>query len=131
MKALKILLDERKQQLDIFEQNKELGNPNESNYIVLLNEELFNKRTNLSRLNEEHKSILSESLVNFDEGKRIRKIMLEIDSNLADYEYYFQSGQQSKQDEIDRIVGIVTEAYKSGGNSSVETIYDKIQELLK
>ena len=38
MKALKILLDERKQQLDIFEQNKELGNPNESNYIVLLNE---------------------------------------------------------------------------------------------
>lgn len=29
-------------------------------YIVLLNEELFNKRTNLSRLNEEHKSILSE-----------------------------------------------------------------------
>ncbi len=40
MKALKILLDERKQQLDIFEQNKELGNPNESNYIVLLNEEI-------------------------------------------------------------------------------------------
>lgn len=29
-------------------------------YIVLLNEELFNKRTNLSRLNEEHKCILSE-----------------------------------------------------------------------
>ncbi len=29
-------------------------------YIVLLNEDLFNKRTNLSRLNEEHKSILSE-----------------------------------------------------------------------
>ena len=29
-------------------------------YVILLNEELFNKRTNLSRLNEEHKSILSE-----------------------------------------------------------------------
>ena len=29
-------------------------------YVVLLNEELFNKRTNLSRLNEEHKNILSE-----------------------------------------------------------------------
>lgn len=38
MKALKILLDERKQQLDIFEQNKELGNPNENKYIVILNE---------------------------------------------------------------------------------------------
>ena len=44
---------------------------------------------------------------------------------------FFEAGQQSKQAEIDRIVGIVTEAYKSGGNSSVETVYDKIQELLK
>lgn len=38
MKALEILLDERKQHLDIFEQNKELGNPNENSYIILLNE---------------------------------------------------------------------------------------------
>lgn len=38
MKALDLLLDERKQQLDIFEQNIELGNPNENNYIVILNE---------------------------------------------------------------------------------------------
>lgn len=38
MKALNILLDERKLHLDIFEQNKELGNPNEDNYIVMLNE---------------------------------------------------------------------------------------------
>ncbi len=29
-------------------------------YVILLNDELFNKRTNLSRLNEEHKNILSE-----------------------------------------------------------------------
>ena len=43
----------------------------------------------------------------------------------------YLDGQQSKQAEIDRIVGIITEAYKSGGNSSVETVYDKIQELLK
>ena len=43
----------------------------------------------------------------------------------------FEAGQQSRQNEIDRIVGIISEAYKSGGNSSVETVYDKIQELLK
>ena len=54
------------------------------------------------------------------------------------YKFLYESGQQSKQDEvgelrirIDRIVGIITEAYKSGGNSSIETVYDKIQELLK
>ena len=40
MKALKILFDERKQQLDIFEQNKELGNPNEDIYIIILNESI-------------------------------------------------------------------------------------------
>ena len=54
MKALKILLDERKQQLDIFEQNKELGNPNESNYIVLLNEAI----KELEDLQNENKSLV-------------------------------------------------------------------------
>ena len=49
----------------------------------------------------EHKRLLTESLVNFDEGQRVRKTMLDIDSNSADYEYYFQSGQRSKQAEID------------------------------
>ena len=50
-----------------------------------------------------HKKVLTESLVNFDEGQRVRKIMLDIDSNSADYEYYFKSGKQSKQAEIDRL----------------------------
>ena len=50
-----------------------------------------------------HKNALAESLVNFDEGHRVRKIMLDIDSNSADYEYYFKSGQQSKQAEIDEL----------------------------
>ena len=50
-----------------------------------------------------HKKALSESLVNFDEGHRVRKILLDVDSNSADYEYYFQSGQQSKQAEIDNL----------------------------
>mgnify|MGYP000355394484 CR=1 FL=1 len=54
MKALKILLDERKQQLDIFERNKELGNPNESNYIVLLNEAI----KKLEFLQNENKSLV-------------------------------------------------------------------------
>ena len=60
MKALKILLDERKQQLDIFERNKELGNPNESNYIVLLNEAIkeLEELENKDRLAELEKVIL-------------------------------------------------------------------------
>ena len=50
-----------------------------------------------------HKRLLTESLVNFDEGQRVRKIVLDIESNSADYEYYFQSGQQSKQAEVDEL----------------------------
>lgn len=50
-----------------------------------------------------HKKVLTESLVNFNEGHRVRKIMLDIDSNSADYEYYFQSGQQSKQAKVDEL----------------------------
>ncbi len=54
MKALKILLDERKQQLDIFEQNKELGNPNKNNYIVILIEAI----KELEDLQNENKSLV-------------------------------------------------------------------------
>ena len=51
----------------------------------------------------EHKRLLTESLVNFDEGHRVRKILLDVDSNSADYEYYFQSGQQSRQSEVEEL----------------------------
>ena len=50
-----------------------------------------------------HKNVLTESLVNFDEGHRVRKILLDVDSNSADYEYYFHAGQQSKQAEVDEL----------------------------
>ena len=38
---------------------------------------------------------------------------------------------QEQQKKVDAIASIITEAYMSGGNSSVEIVYDKIQELLK
>lgn len=57
-----------------------------------------------------HKKVLTESLINFDEGQRVRKIMLDIDSNSADYEYYFQSGQKSKQAEIDELQKSIDDA---------------------
>lgn len=38
---------------------------------------------------------------------------------------------QEKQKTIDAFLKIVRDAYMSDGNSSVEIVYDKIQELLK
>lgn len=79
-----------------------------------------------------HKMFLTESLVNFDEVQRVRKIMLDIDSNSSDYEYYFQAGQQSKQAEIDelqkRIDLALEKCYtgirKQGGDYYLEVVQD-------
>lgn len=68
----------------------------------------------------EHKRLLTESLINFNEGQRVRKIMLDIDSNSADYEYYFQAGQQSKQAEVDELRKRIDEI-----NNHVEINYDE------
>ena len=38
---------------------------------------------------------------------------------------------QEQQKKIDDFVNIINDAYMSNGNSSVEIVYDKIQELLK
>lgn len=59
-----------------------------------------------------HKKVLTESLVNFHEGNRVRKILLDVDGNSADYEYYFQSGQQSKQGEVDKLQAEIDELQK-------------------
>lgn len=86
-----------------------------------------------------HKSILSESLVNFDEGKRIRKILLDIDSNSADYEYYFQSGQQSKQDEIDELqkrinelelINFDSELHFDAAKEHIDDLQERIDEAI-
>ena len=53
----------------------------------------------------------------------------------ADLDEYFVNGAwyafQEQQKKIDRIVGIITEAYKSDGNSSLEIAHNEILELLK
>lgn len=84
----------------------------------------------------EHKRLLTESLINFNEGQRVRKIMLDINSNSSDYEYYFQSGQQSKQAEVDelrkRINGALIEleeAYRKGIIRKPRCIIDSIKIL--
>ena len=50
-----------------------------------------------------HKNNLSADLIGFDEGKRVRRIIMDIDSNSSDYEYYFQAGAQSRQSEVDEL----------------------------
>ena len=56
---IKDLNEELKDITDKLEESEEQENVL-NKYVILLNEELFNKKTNLSRLNEEHKNLISE-----------------------------------------------------------------------
>ena len=79
-----------------------------------------------------HKRLLTESLVNFEEGQRVRKIMLDIDSNSADYEYYFQSGQQSKQADIELLEKeiIETQEFLNNQNRIKQAEIDELQKRI-
>ena len=114
MKALKILLDERKQQLDIFEQNKELGNPNESNYIVLLNEAIkeLEELENKDRLAELEKVILDYYLA---EGYKFDLFGSRFQINISTFQ---------NQKEIQILI-------KKDFNSNYETVFRIIHNTTK
>ena len=114
MKALKILLDERKQQLDIFERNKELGNPNESNYIVLLNEAIkeLEELENKDRLAELEKVILDYYLA---KGYKVDLFGSKFQVNISTF-------QNQKEIQI---------MFKKDFNSNYETVFRVTQETTK
>ncbi|MCE6238355.1 hypothetical protein [Acinetobacter pittii] len=52
---------------------------------------------------QQHKDNLTKSLSTFGEGHRLNRMHNEIDSNAADYEYYFNAGQQSQQAKVEEL----------------------------
>ena len=78
-----------------------------------------------------HKKVLTESLVNFDEGHRVRKILLDVDSNSADYEYYFQLGQQSKQAEVDDLQKRIDQALECVDRCTWNIALIDLKKILK
>ncbi|HFG6946223.1 hypothetical protein U2F15_02330 [Acinetobacter baumannii] len=52
---------------------------------------------------QQHKVNLTKSLSEFGEGHRLNRLHKEIDSNAADYEYYFNAGQQSQQAKVEEL----------------------------
>ena len=82
-----------------------------------------------------HKNNLIENLSQFNEGHRVRDLLMDIESNKSDYEYYFNSGQQSKQAEVDELKREMTnktnEAYADGQKSMRKMIKSNEDELQK
>lgn len=78
-----------------------------------------------------HKNNLSADLVAFGEGKRVRKIMMDIDSNSSDYEYYFQAGAQSRQSEVNELKKRIEGALKVLNDASPTMLDKKAVKILK
>lgn len=52
---------------------------------------------------QQHKDNLTKNLSEFGEGHRLNRMHKDIDSNAADYEYYFNAGQQSQQAKVEEL----------------------------
>ena len=77
-----------------------------------------------------HKNNLIENLSQFHEGYRVRGLLMDVESNKSDYEYYFNTGKQSLQAEIDELQKRIDDALekcytgirKQGGDYYLELI---------
>ncbi len=58
---------------------------------------------------QQHKDNLTKNLSEFGEGHRLNRLHKEIDSNAADYEYYFNAGQQAQQAKVEELQTLYTQ----------------------
>lgn len=59
---------------------------------------------------DQEKNELIESLLVFGEGKRLNKVLADLEMNRPEFYKFYQAGQQSKQEEIDKLKLIISEA---------------------
>ena len=69
-----------------------------------------------------HKNNLIENLSQFNEGHRVRDLLMDIESNKSDYEYYFKAGQKSKQAEVDDLKKRIDEVMKYVSESPLKDV---------
>ena len=81
----------------------------------------------------EHKSNLIQSMKEFGEEKRIHHLLKGIDLNICDYEFYFYEGQQSRQDEVDKLKSEIDELkwMLKNSNGQADEFCKKCIELQK
>lgn len=59
---------------------------------------------------DQEKNELIESFLVFGEGKRLNKALADLEMNRPEFYKFYQAGQQSKQEEIDKLKLIISEA---------------------
>lgn len=56
---------------------------------------------------DKHKQDLIESLILFSEGKRINKVLVDLERNRPELYKFYEAGKQSKQDELNKLIEII------------------------
>ena len=52
---------------------------------------------------DQEKNELTEALILFGEGKRVNKALADLEMNRPEFYKFYEAGQQSKQDEVDKL----------------------------
>ena len=89
-----------------------------------------NTSTTFEQVLEQEKNELTEALILFGEGKRVRKALADLEMNRPEFYKFYEAGQQSKQAEVDllqkRIDDALEKCYtgirKQGGDYYLELI---------
>ena len=79
---------------------------------------------------DQEKNELIESFLVFGEGKRLNKVLADLEMNRPEFYKFYQAGQQSKQEEIDELQKRIDDALekcctgirKQGGDYYLELV---------
>ena len=86
---------------------------------------------------DKEKNELIESFLVFGEGKRLNKVLADLEKNRAELYKFYQAGQQSKQEEIDQLKSKINEVLsfidsaQLGYDARLGDFYRDIVDILK
>lgn len=86
---------------------------------------------------DQEKNELIESFLVFGEGKRLNKVLADLEMNRPELYKFYQAGQQSKQEEIDQLKSKINEVLsfidsdQLGYDARLGDFYRDIVDILK
>ena len=88
---------------------------------------------------EQEKNELTEALILFGEGKRVKKALADLEMNRPEFYKFYEAGKQSRQAEIDELQKRIDDALekcytgirKQGGDYYLELIEDILKRDTK
>ena len=86
---------------------------------------------------DQEKNELIESFLVFGEGKRLNKVLADLEKNHPEFYKFYQAGQQSKQEEINQLKSKINEVLdfidsdQLGHDARLGDFYRDIVDILK